>query len=287
MLFVGVSSAAAPAFAAPDRCAPAVQVSGDADVANDVRARLARRTRTGAPETECPALRAHVERRGDLLQIAITDGYGRRSEREVRDTATAVALIESWTQPEIAEVAALEPPPPAPVAETPSPAVAPAAAAIGTGLALWTGASYAADGSTWMHGALAGCVVAGPVCVGGRVELAHDTGWTSSIDHARIAASAAATAELPLRVGGFTLAPGVGIGVGWGRIGNVGPHLDETANVASLRVLARVALLRAVGARWAIGVELAGDGAVLAQDPVTPETAARLGVGLHFHPGGR
>jgi hypothetical protein len=226
-------------------------------------------------------MEARIERTGERLRVEVTDGYGRRSQREVRDTATAIALIESWARPEVVVGADLpgasEPMDPSPRALAATPAVAGA-----TGVAVLAGMDYAGDGTTWARGGVTGCVAVGPACVGGRVEIASATELSNTTDHPRRTYSLAATVELPRTVGRFAVVPGVGIGGGWARVGGIGPHLDETEDVGSLRVLATVGLRFAVAPRWALAIELGGEAEVIGGPPVVPGNLGRAGLGLRY-----
>jgi hypothetical protein len=268
------------ARAAPDDCEPVVRVSGDPDVARTVSASLAERGLGATATGSCPAMEARIERAGERLRVSVTDGYGRHSQREVRDAATAIALIESWARPEV--VVGEELPGAGPADESPAPLLGPAAVTSATGIALVAGADYAGDGTTWARGGVAGCIAVGPACVGGRLEVASATEISSTSNHPRRTYSLAAVVELPRAFGRFTIAPGVGVGGGLARVGGVGPHLDQTGSVGSLRVVANLGMRIAIARRWAIAVELGGEAEVVGGAAAVPGNLGRAGLGLRY-----
>lgn len=261
---IGARAAAAPA------CERAVRVSGDAVAAADVRERLASRG-VGDATGDCEPVRAKVDRRADGLRIEVVDGSGRRSQRDVRDAATAVALIESWIAP---EVVAGEDLPGAPVDTAPAP-VATASGIGAAGLGVLLGPARADDASTWVMGAIEACGSIGPVCVGGRAELERDV---TTANHSRQIATGSVTAQVTWRLGGFAVVPGVAVGVAWDRTtSDGGVHGTLTADDASLRVGGRIGVLRRIAGAWAIEVELAGDGAAAGPGPAL----YRAALGVH------
>lgn len=102
----------------------------------------------------CPAVRVHLERRGQQLHLRVADGYQRRGEREVQDIATAAAVIGSWTLQEVEEGALPELVPPA----TMTVVLVPAVRLERFGIAVSGHSSMADDGTAWLGGEVAGCV---------------------------------------------------------------------------------------------------------------------------------
>src|SRR5688500_12136750 len=82
-------------------CAPAAVPIGDPVLVQSVREKLAANGVATVATAGCPAVRVHLEMRGEQLHLRVADGYQRRGEREVQDVATAAAVIESWTLQEI------------------------------------------------------------------------------------------------------------------------------------------------------------------------------------------
>lgn len=272
-----IAGVEASAKAAPV-CGPAVRVSGDANVAAQIQSSLASRGMSDRGAEDCAPVEARVERRGDGLRVEVVDRYGRRSLRDVRDTATAVALIESWVRPEVVEDDLR------PAAATTTSlgvvALAPSRSRPGAELAVLGGPAISGDDSTWAIGSIAMCSAVGPTCLGGKVEYARDTRTSGPGFHPRSTATAAVIAELPWRAGRLVVAPGLIAGPSWSRIGGNGPHMDQTIDDASLRAGGYLALRVAVAARWSIELELAGDDAVIGSGPGLARAAIGLRRGL-------
>jgi len=288
--------AALPPFALADGepCPASAIITGDQQLAGQARADLARRGVVSVPPAGCRQVRAHIRREGEHLVVSVEDGYGRRSQREVRDLATATALVESWTRQEV--VVAMLPPEPAakpePATEVVVVAAAPAAAALGAGVGLAIETSRATDGSSWLGASAAGCGRLGPICAGGVLRGAADTGWSTDSTHSRREADLLATAEWPLGGGGFSLTPGIAIGLGWLQAQELGPHHDQTQDTGGLRAGATLALGRALGAGFAIGLVLSvdrfvagGDASATDGTAIAPTGQLRAGLGLRY--GGR
>src|SRR5687768_10248271 len=148
MRHVTVSAAALASYvwttksAAAD-CPPAAVPMGDPALVESVSERLvANGVLTTAPEN-CPAVRVHLERRGDQLHLRVADGYQRRGERVVQDPATAAAVIESWTLQEI-EAGSM----PAESIAAPAPVIVAAPTSFGIGAAVRSAVTE--QSSTWM-----------------------------------------------------------------------------------------------------------------------------------------
>ena len=285
VLGVSLALGGSSAHAAPE-CEPSVRVSGDPDVASPIRTNLAERGLGEAPASACPPIEARVERAGERLRVEVVDGYGRRSQRDVRDSATAIALIETWARPEV--VVGEDLPGERPAMEThasPAPAAIGSSAIVGTGIAVIAGADYASDGTTWARGGIAGCASVGPVCIGGRLELARATELSTSGDHPRGATSIAATVELPRRFGRIAIVPAVGVGGAWGTIEGIGPHMDQTESVTSLRLIGTIALRVGLARRWAIELLVGGEAEAARTGTgtlATPGSLGRAGLGVRF-----
>lgn len=255
------------AAASPGPCPPSVRVTGDAALVEPIRATLAARGLGGQETEACPGLRAHVERRDELLLVEVIDAYGRRSRREVSDSGTAVALIESWARP---EVVAGDPlgdlpgagdiaPAPATTRRTaPAPAIVPAA----SGIAITAGMVRDGDAGGWFDVAMTGCWSLGPVCVGTRLAVARDARLGEMSFHPRTTGGVAVYAERPLRTGRVAIVPGAAVGAAWNRASALGPHRDQTLDTYDLRALGVLAVRYAVTARWSLEASLVGEAAV-------------------------
>lgn len=279
------------ARAQDDPCPAAAIITGDRDLARRATSDLARRGVITEAPAGCRRVRATIERRGERIHVGVEDGYGRRSEREVRDLETATALVESWTRQEV--VVAMLPPEPAAPAAPPAvvlTAAPPAAAGAAGGLALALESSRATDASTWLGASVSGCALLGPVCAGGVLRAATDTGWSGEIAHSRRGADLLATAELPFGGRGFTLAPGAAIGIGWLQMDELGPHHDQSSDTGGVRAGAFIGLSRALAGNFSIGLSLSADRwiaggdatAVDGGDPIAPTGHLRAGLGLRY-----
>lgn len=271
-------------------CQPAAVPIGDPALVQTLSERLAASGITTTPLAGCPAVRVNVERRGQQVHLRVVDAYQRLGEREVRDVATAAAIIESWTLQEIEQGS------PRVVTEQ-APAVTTTAPIVPTGAiaSMWIGASGRSsigdDGSIWLGGAISGCMRLGWSCVGASVGFASETAAVEDVTsgtHRSLAIDAMATLDVPRRLGGFLASPGISAGYGWNRIQQ--QHLDmhsmplssSHAN-HSLRAGAHVVISRPFGRRIAIFGELFGDVAVLRTDiPDGPRARAGLSFGARF-----
>jgi len=158
----------------------------------------------------CPTARVRVEQRGEQIHVEVTDSFGRTGTREVHDVATAATIVESWTSQEIDE-GSLPP-------ETVTQVTPTTSSTWRHGIAAAFESSAGGDRSLWLGMAVSGCVRVGPACAGAIVRGTQDaTAGTSgaAIDHDTKQFAALATVGLPLRLGGFVVTPGVGIGYGW------------------------------------------------------------------------
>jgi len=247
----------------------AVRVSGDAEPAAEVRTSLEDRGLSDRGSPDCAPLTARVVRRGDGLRVEVVDGYGRRSRRDVRDAATAVALIESWVRPEVFDGAL----PGAAPADGPIDRVSSAGVASSrarpapAGMAVVLGAAVGGDRATWGRGAVAACGSLGPICLGGSLELARDTRTTGPGFHPRSIATVAVTAAIGHRLGSFAVIAGVAAGPSVSSAGGNGPHMDQTIDTTCLRAGGRLAVSRAFAGAWSVELAVTGDGAVIGTGP--------------------
>jgi hypothetical protein len=287
-----------------DACTPAVEVTGDRALASELTADLARRGVAAAAATGCPRTTATVMRAEELLHVVVTDEYGRSHAWDVRDIATASALVESWTKREIDEVDELELGPAAP-ASTESTSLPPIAAMVPALAPVETDAitpvpvatsrtrggvsvafeSATAGDSAWFGGAVGGCVRVGVVCAGGRGRV----GYGAPEHHTFTSLDLLATAELPIARGGFVVAPGATLGVGWTRATTDDPHaVDPSMDVGGVRAGVQLGVAHALAGAVAIEAIVAFDGTVLGMSDAPaalPRALGRVGLGLRY--GGR
>lgn len=274
----------ASASAAAD-CPPTAISSGDPALVESLSARLAANGIGTHPIDGCPAIRVRVEQRGDRVHLEMADAFARTGQRQVRDVATAAAIVESWTRHEIEAGVLPELAPPESSLLAPAPSHSPA------GLALAFESSLGGDGSLWLGAALSGCVAVGPTCIGGTLRGARDTretGDTAGVEHRSDELQALATVDVPRRVGAFTISPGLGLGYGWSNI--TATHLDmhmvpveQSVTSHELRGDVHVSITHAIGRHFAIVGELRGDSALARTDiPGGPRSFVRAGIGIRF-----
>ena len=276
--FVGMTKRAAA------ECAPAAVPIGDPALVQSVSEKLAASGVATVATAGCPAVRVHLEKRGEQLHLRVADGYQRRGEREVQDIATAAAVIESWTLQEIEDGTLPETPAPA-VTATVAPIVQPER--FGVGIAAQS--SLAGDGSTWIGGELAGCVRIRWACIGATTAFLANTSTTDDATRGTQRSKelhALATLEIPRSLGSFVVSPGIGLGYGWMTFaqqhsdGHMMPQSIEYSSHA-LRARGQLAVSRTLGGRLAIVGSLFGDVAALRSEiPRGPTEAPRGRVGF-------
>ena len=271
-------------------CEPTAVPLGDAALVSSIVARLAANGVATTPAEGCPSVRVKVERRGEQVHLEMTDSFARTARREVRDVATAAAIIESWTLQEI-EQGGLPPLAPPGVAATRSVTAPVAVTAISRiGIAATFESSVADNGSLWMGGTLTGCARLGPMCVGGVLRGARDThasGDTSGDSpHHGDELHAMATVSLPRQLGSFVVSPG--IGVGYGHLAIATTHLDMhmmpfslTDGSHEIRGDVHVMISRPLGRYFAFYGDLRGD-AALARTAIAggPRSFVRAALGI-------
>ncbi|MDQ3336606.1 MAG: hypothetical protein M4D80_15675 [Myxococcota bacterium] len=266
-------------------CSPAAVPIGDPALVQRVSEKLAANGVATVATAGCPAVRVHLEKRGEQLHLRVADGYQRRGEREVQDIATAAAVIESWTLQEIEDGTLPETPTPSVTA-----AVAPLVQRERFAIAVAGQFSVAGDGSTWLGGELAGCVRIGWACVGASTAFLANTSTTADTTRGSQRSKelhALATLEVPRTLGSFTISPGIGIGYGWMTFAE--QHMDVVHMLPvsveysshALHARAQLAVSRSLGGRLALVGSLFGDIAALRSSiPDGPTSAPRGRVGF-------
>jgi len=189
---------------------------------------------------ECPAVRVRIAPSGQRVSVSITDAYDRVIQREVDGLPTAATLVESWILQEVDAGRALPP-----LDESPSanPAVAVTAMSANPSSLSWVGVGLAtaidSDGTSWLGVEAHGCLQLGIVCPGATLRAVHSTEiTTSSASVDGWSFDGIATAEIPVRVGRWRLAPAVSLGPSLVRATQqdpMHPVLDETRTRALLR----------------------------------------------------
>ena len=256
--------------AARAECKPAAIAQGDPVLVAGLIARLTASGVATSSSSGCPAVSVVIEKRGEQVHVRLADAFQRTGERDVQDVSTAAAVVESWTYQEI-EAGSL-PAEPAVVAAAP---VIAASHVARSGIAASATSSLGTNGgTTWVGGSLSACLRVGPTCVGALARAQIDTtisGDTTTILQDSYALSALATIDLPRRLGGFVVSPG--LGVGYGYLHAVTHHRDAMNNPLDipswdhqLHAAAHAALLRALGEHVSALADLWVDASVLRSD---------------------
>ncbi|MEO8549133.1 MAG: hypothetical protein ABI678_04150 [Kofleriaceae bacterium] len=266
-------------------CAPTAIAEGDPALVADLATRLIANGIATARTGDCPVVMVRVEQRGEQLHLRLADPFQRRGERDVRDVATAAAIVASWTMQVIDEGSLPEvhvevpPPPLPPVASRPW--------TIGASI----GSALASNTATWLGGGLAGCVRVGPLCAGAAALAMVDTratGDTAAVLVDSWTVIGLATLDLPVPLGALTLTPGLGVGYGYQHL--VAHHMDTAHNPLdvpqrdhALRGMIHAALGYALSARTVVFLDLAGGAALVRSDSTAgPAGAGWLALGLRY-----
>ncbi len=287
-----------------DSCSRVVALTGEPALVVPISRRLARSGVTLVARKGCRPLRVAVKRHGDRLRCTIRDAHGRTSVREVNDVATAAAIIDSWTRMELASH------PPAPE-EAPLPSTAgepdtslavvevstAARSRLGVGASLE--AATAGNGSTWVGTVLRGGVDFGGVWLGALLRVAADTHWSGDTDGAERSHSGGdllVTVDLPQALGGFSVSPGAGAGIGWMHLGSghlpgvlTKPAEDHSALVLDVHVVLSRKLTRGLALELGVALDTL---ALHSQDSdeggegcsILPREFFRASLGLRYNP---
>lgn len=215
-------------------CGPQVQIVGDPGLHKSLAEALSRRAIATTVQPGCPTLRAEVSGKGGLVKLVLQEDVP-REERLVADVATAVALIETWLRSDISAplLSAMLAPP---QAELPPPLPPPLSMPRGepramVDLAPEVGIDLKAV--SWFGGRLRGCLSVGRLCLGATLHMAGDLSRLVSDEvlQQRLSGDLIVDAELPLSVGRFSFAPGIGVGAGFVRsefrLNPGAPHSEE------------------------------------------------------------
>ena len=223
------------------RCSPAARVSGDAELAHQLRLELAvLGVRTQDIPPSCPAARVTVSAAGERVSVALLDASGRRARQLVTTTQVAATWIESWVHPEIgAPLLAARVAVPVQSTVESVDSAAPATATVLRGFVLAAAAErlYASDTSDWRAVSLSACARLGQLCPGLVARLADNRDFVSDGQWAeidRLGFDLLAGVSAPFEVGSMQLTPSFALGLGLLRsasdsCGDVGPDGQCTA----------------------------------------------------------
>lgn len=264
-------------------CKPAAIAQGDPALVGPLVAKLSASGIATAPAAGCPAVRVSLEQRGPLVHVHLADAFQRTGERDVQDVATAAAIVESWMDQEID--AGSIPAEAAPVIAPPGPPrwhlAAGALSAVGDN-----------GGTAWIGGSLSACARVGSWCAGALVRAEADTaaiGDSATISQDSYVLSGLATLDRPMPLGSFVLSPGIGVGYAYLHVTthhhNGAMLVDVPSSDHELRAGAHAALLRPLGATFALFADLWIDAAALRSDSqFGPDGSLLLSFGARITP---
>lgn len=244
-------------------CTPIVRVSGEPALARQVISLLRERRVSVAGESRCGTMTAVLNASGARTRITIVDADGRTVERMAEDVEAAATAIESWARGDLSAplLAAREAPPrQAPDRESPQPIEQATVFEIRTiEVGAGAGVSFSSDGALWTGAQAQACVAVGFVCAGALVRYAWDTQTQGdSVLRSGTLRSALDTllvADLPLRIGRFSLTPGVGVGQTSLRAEREGGE-HEKVTATGLNLRARAGAGVRVSGAWSLQAEL-------------------------------
>jgi hypothetical protein len=221
-----------PAAADPS-CPPAARLVGDPEVGHQVALELAiLGVQSADIPAGCPAVEVVVGRTDRGVLVAVRDPAGREEAQTVTDAQVAATWIESWVHPDIAAplltagagFAAIPTGDPVAV-RTLAPRSPDRFGYRGVIVAAAGELHSADDDSDWRALSASACARFGALCpglaarAGDNRGLSIDGGATSSN---RFAVELLATLSAPMEVGRMTLAPSLGLGLGYTRTGRGG-----------------------------------------------------------------
>jgi hypothetical protein len=186
-------------------------VNGDSTLAMAVQAHI-------SSSASCDNVRADVQPSAGGLTVRLRGDDGRTAVRVVSSELIAAMWIESWTRRDLGTPLLPAPPPAAPPGSDRRVPRAPDAPRTSLSVGLDTRAVTGSDDvDTRAYGANV-CTRIGPLCAGldlhfdQRGDLTANDGWTRA--H-RTRVDALATVRLPVALGRATVAPNLGLGLGY------------------------------------------------------------------------
>jgi len=306
------------AAAADPPCKPSARVTGERSVADAIGAALRERgievvAEAAGPDpafvgAACRRVSAEVATGGHRIMVWITDGEGHRAERLTEDVPAAATVIESWARRDLVDPL-LDERSAIPIGTIGAASAASAANAASAAqldraaapepphylLAGGVDAGVSGDGGLWTGAHAQACGRIGRICLGGVLRYALDleqSGDTKLLGTERSALELAATAELPVRRGGFAITPGLGLGLSSVTARN--PAEGETEQAAAAFARAQLAAGYALARGWSLRAELSLAVAPLARERLgeadgidrqlaaSPRLQAWLGLGVAY-----
>lgn len=241
----------------------AVAVQGPPDLVRAIE-RILEADGVGAQPPGCPGslVRAALSTTpGErAFGLRVSDQYGRSSAYRVSDPADAASLIESWAS--LADGHLAGPGPAAlPYWKAPTLRVEPERLARRTHWIALVDLATGRDGTTWYGSSVTDCMEMGVFCVGPRLRLARDDGFTGSSQQYRIrrkAVDVMMVEAYPVAYHRLALMPSAAFGFGWMRSRTAATPGQSSAIATDLGFRAELSLMFAVRLTpsWSLGGEI-------------------------------
>ena len=297
ILLLAVAMVALPRAARAEACPPSAALAGDPCLIAEVGDLLAARGISGQTG-RCPAITAHLERRGSALAIEVVQLDGTTVERVVDETRTAATVIESFTRgdvgnPLLATRALPSSEPRDDQLATEPTIVAQTTRAAGRGVHVFGAfeTSLANDRTGWVGAHLGACIMLGPVCAAARARLANVVGgpgvWNGQVE--RRSVELLFGIDVPFAVGTWQLSPGFAAGLG--QMHTLGATHEMRSETGGMRADVHATLSIPMTHHLALDVFAAADltqqtsielGPMVAPLPPEPRLLVRFGLGLHY-----
>jgi hypothetical protein len=279
----GASAASAPA------CRGAISLDGPAPLVRAIQ-RILDEDGFAIAGLECQqaavrALVAHAPA-SPALALQIADPYGRSSAYKVSDATDAAGLIESWASP-----------PDAPSASSSSTYSYSSRPETLTRRMHWIASADLAtsrDRTTWYGSSVTDCAELGVFCVGPRLRLARDDGFSGTSERYRIrrkSLDVTMVEAYPVSYRRLTVMPSAAFGFGWMRSRVVATPRENASSASDFGFRAELSMMFAfhLTASWWLGGEIGASytptSSLLSQvgaAPLPGPSSASLRAGLGF-----
>lgn len=282
-------------------CSLTVALEGDDAVVSEIRDHLTTRGISTDTST-CSGLRAHVERRGEVLVVTFAAPGGALIERVVSDSLTAAVVIESFVRvdagsPLLARrVVPTVPSTPATSTQpVPVPGSPPPPERRGFHVFGSFDTAFADDRTGWLGMQVGACVMLGAICPAARfrfdVVMAGGRAWDDSIF--RNSSELLVGFDVPLSARTWLVVPGVAMGMGGMRTERADPGTPGVVvkrETTGMRGQLHATVLIPLSAKLAVDLSLAGvlfqeteiDEGQMTPLPRDPWVVFRFGVGLRY-----
>jgi hypothetical protein len=281
-------------------CARAIALDGPAPVVRVIR-RILDDDGFVLAGVDCDpvAVRAVVTQAASSPELALSlaDPYGRSSAYEVSDARDAAGLIESWVAPAepLHELGM-----PSSLSMSAWPSSSPSRAEALARRMHWIASADLATGrdrSTWYGSSVTDCTELGVFCVGPRLRLARDDGFSGASQRYRIrrkAVDVMMVEAYPISYRRLTVMPSAAFGFGWMRSRVAATARENASSASDVGFRAELSVMFAfrLTDHWSLGGEIGASytptSALLSQVGAAaplpgPSTASlRAGIGFQF-----